>query len=99
MTYKEIISKVAEELNLPVELVSKTYKYYWKSIRSHIESLPLKEDISEEEFSKLVHSVNIPSIGKLYVTWDSLCSTKRRFKYLTKIRESNAESKEDKATV
>lgn len=96
MTHKEIMTRVAEELNLPVSIVSKTYKNYWRGIREHIESLPLKEDISEEEFEKLVHSVNIPSIGKLYVTWDSLCSTKRRYKYLTEIRKkNNAECKKD----
>ena len=70
MTYDEIISKVADKLGLSVELVDKTYRAYWKSIREHITSLPLKEDLTDEEFLKLQPNVNIPSIGKLHVTLD-----------------------------
>ena len=47
MSYSDIIEKVAEELNLPKELVDKTYKAYWTSIRSSISSLPLKDDLDE----------------------------------------------------
>lgn len=68
MTYKEIIAKVAGDLGLPKRLVDKTYRAYWKAVREHISSLPLKEDLTDEEFMKLQPNVNIPSIGKLYVT-------------------------------
>jgi hypothetical protein len=70
MNYKEIISKVAEDLDLPKTLVDKTYRAYWRAIREYICSLPLKEDLSDEEFLKLRPNVNIPSIGKLYITLD-----------------------------
>ena len=43
MNYREIIDKVAKELNLPKMLVYKTYKYYWLTIKDHFESLPLKD--------------------------------------------------------
>ena len=68
MTYKEIIAKVAGDLGLSKRLVDKTYRAYWKAVREHISSLPLKEDLTDEEFMKLQPNVNIPSIGKLYVT-------------------------------
>lgn len=48
MGYLDIIGKVAGELDLPKELVDKTYKAYWASIRSSISSLPLKDDLNEE---------------------------------------------------
>lgn len=48
MKHSEIIKKVAEELNLPEELVSRTYDAYWKFIRETISSLPLKNDLSKE---------------------------------------------------
>ena len=68
MTYDEIIARVAETLKLDKKFVDRVYKGYWRTIREHIVSLPLKEDLTEEEFLKLQPNVNIPSIGKLYVT-------------------------------
>lgn len=68
MTYKEIIADISVKLNLPKGLVDKTYRAYWRAVREHIQSLPLKEDLSDEEFLRLQPNVNIPSIGKLYVT-------------------------------
>lgn len=86
MTYKEIIRKVAESLDLPIGLVDKTYKGYWKSVREHIEHLPLKEDLTDEQFLVLQPNVNIPSIGKLYVTLDRY----RRVKdYYNKVNNLN----------
>lgn len=70
MTYDEIISAVSTQTGLPERLVDRTYRAYWRVIRSHIVSLPLKEDLTEEEFLKLQPNINIPSIGKLHVTLD-----------------------------
>lgn len=70
MTYEEIVTEMSVRLNLPKGLVDKTYRAYWRAVREHIESLPLKEDLTDEEFLKLQPNVNIPSIGKLYVTLD-----------------------------
>lgn len=68
MTYEEIIAKVAEDTGLPASLVNKTYKSFWRAAKEHIASLPLKEDLTDEEFASLRPNVNIPSLGKLYVT-------------------------------
>jgi hypothetical protein len=70
MTYAEIVDKVAESTGLTPRFVDRVYKGYWKAIRSHITSLPLKEDLTDEEFLALKPNVNIPSIGKLYVSLD-----------------------------
>ena len=77
MTYKEILSKVSSDLSLPERVVDRAYKSYWKVIREHIVSLPLKEDLTDEEFLKLQPNVNIPSIGKLYVTLDRYGAVKK----------------------
>ena len=53
MKYPNIVKKVSTELNLPEELVSRTYDSYWKFIRDSIQNLPLKDDLSEDEFNKL----------------------------------------------
>ena len=68
MTYEEIVSRVADSLGLSKQLVDRTYKAYWRAVKEHITSLPLKENITDEEFLRLQPNVNIPSIGKLYVT-------------------------------
>lgn len=70
MTYDEIVAQVAESTGLTPRFVDRVYKGYWKAIRSHITSLPLKEELTDEEFLALKPNVNIPSIGKLYVTLD-----------------------------
>lgn len=87
MNYSDIIKKVSEELNLPNDVVDRTYKSYWLFIKQHIQSLPLKENITEEEFNKLRTSINIPSLGKLCVTWDRLIGCKKRFEIIKRIRE------------
>ena len=76
-----IYKKVADELNLPEELVKNTYKAYWRFIRYSIESLPLKEDLSEEDFSKLKTNFNIPSLGKLSCTYDRMQGVKMKYLY------------------
>ena len=87
MTYLEAITQVSEELGLPVEVVKKTYESYWEFIRETIQSLPLKEDLSEEEFNKLRTNFNIPSIGKLSCTYARYNILKNRFKKYNKLRD------------
>lgn len=90
MNYTDIIDKVSEELGLPRQLVDRTYKSYWRYIKNQIQELSLKDNISEEEFNKLSTNFNIPSLGKLYVTWDRLVGVKKRYKLIKQIREKNA---------
>ena len=78
MTLQEAISEVSKSLGLSEDIVSKAYRSYWKAVREHITSLPLKEDLTDEEFMKLQPNVNIPSIGKLHVTIDRYHRMKKR---------------------
>lgn len=90
MNYPDIIGKVSQEMDIPLEVVDIAYKSYWKFIKQTIQSLPLKDDISEEEFAKLRTNFNIPSLGKLTCTFDRMMGIKKRFKYIKRLRE-NAE--------
>lgn len=90
MNYPDIIGKVSKELDIPVEVVDLAYKSYWEFIKQTIQSLPLKDDINEEEFSKLRTNFNIPSLGKLTCTYDRMTGVKKRLEYIKHIR--NAES-------
>ena len=87
MKYTELVSTVSKELNIPEEVVDRAYKSYWEFIKATIQALPLKEDINEDEFSKLRTNFNVPSLGKLVCTFDRMEGVKKRFNYIKKIRE------------
>ena len=49
---KDIILSVSKDLGISPDVVEKVYKAYWLYIKTTLEALPLKEDLTEEEFSK-----------------------------------------------
>lgn len=67
---QETIKKLAESLGLSEQAVRNAYKAYWKFIREKITSLNLKKNISEDDYSKLKTSFNLPSLGKLSCPYD-----------------------------
>lgn len=81
----EIYDQVAKELGLESEVVKAAYQAQWQFIRNTIEELPLKEELSEEEFSRLRTSFNLPSLGKIYTTNEKVKRAKRRVEYLKKL--------------
>lgn len=96
LIYEKVVAEVANSLGLSKRLVDRAYRSYWRVVREHISTLPLKEDLSDEEFAKLQPNVNIPSIGKLYVTAEKYRWLKDKFKQIRQIRENrNAEDNED----
>lgn len=89
MVYNDIITQVSKNLNLPVNIVDKVYKSYWKFIRTTIQELPIKETMSEEDFKQLRTNFNIPSLGKLSCTYDRLRRVRERYKYIKNLREKH----------
>lgn len=87
MNYLDIIGKVSQELELPKEVVDRTYKAFWLFVNQSIQSLPLKDSLNEEDFAKLRTNFNIPSLGKLTCTYDRMLGMKKRFKIIKQIRE------------
>lgn len=81
MIYSEAIKQVSTELGLPPQVVKEAYESYWTFIRNNIKALPLKEDLSKEEFDKLRTNFNIPSIGKMSVTWERYLGKKNNGSY------------------
>ena len=86
MTLNEIIAKVSTELNLPENLVRKTYSEYWSYIRNTIEDLLLKNDLTQTDFSELRTNINVPSLGKINCTYERYIGMKKRFNIIKKIR-------------
>ncbi len=100
MSYDDIIAQVAGELSLPNGFVDKVYRGYWRAVREHVSSLPLKEDLTEEEFMGLQPNVNIPSLGKFYVTLGRYMAIKNRIKQFAEQKNNdNVTHKENSADV
>lgn len=76
---REVVKKVSKELDIPEIMVLSAYKSFWSFIKTTIEELPLKEDLTDEEFEKLKVNFNIPSLGKLYTTNDKVKYLKNKF--------------------
>ena len=87
MIYSEAIKQVSIELGLPPKVVKEAYESLWTFIRNNIKALPLKEDLSKEEFDKLRTNFNIPSIGKLSCTYDRMIGVKKRFEHIRRLRD------------
>lgn len=96
--YNRIVAKVANKLSLPPEVVDKTYKSYWGFVKETLSSLPLKKNLTEEEFSQLRININVPALGKFYCTFDNYVGIKKRYEYLQKLK-NNVEDKENQASV
>lgn len=73
-----LYKKAALELGLEERDVREAYNLYWKFFRSEIENLPLKEDLTEEEFNSLRTSFNVPCIGKFYCTYERYLRIKNK---------------------
>lgn len=89
MNWDIIYQRVSEETGIDKRVVKTAYRLYWRFIKDTISVLPLKEDLTEEEFGKLRTNFNIPSLGKLCLTWDRYVGMKKRFRYLIGLREKN----------
>ena len=83
MTYEEIVEDVADNLGLEKKLVDRVYRSYWRAVREYIVSIPMKGEFTEEDFDKVRPNVNIPSLGKLYVTSNRFKKLKEEYKRLT----------------
>lgn len=87
MTIEQAIRQAANELHIPVSVCKLAYRSMWKFIKERIRELPLKEDLTDEQFDTLKTNFNIPSIGKFYVTKDLYHRRKKRQEILNRLKE------------
>lgn len=87
MTYQEIVNKVSGDTGISPDIIDKAYKAFWLYIRDSIQALPLKEDMTEEEFKSLRPNFNIPSLGKITCTIQRYEGVKEKFNHIKKLRE------------
>lgn len=89
MKYDDIIKKVSDNTGIADDIVNKAYKAFWLYIRDTIQKLPLKDSINESDFLTLRTNFNIPSLGKLCLSYDRYVGVKERFNYIKKLRKRN----------
>jgi len=67
---------------------------YWRYIRGVIESLPLmtEEDLSKEEFDKLQTVFNIPSLCKIYCTYEHYLEKRQKIRNQIEYHVKNKKS-------
>lgn len=94
MNLQEIIKEVATELGLSSEVVNKAYSSYWEFVKKTIKNLPIKEELTEEQFSQLRTSFNVPVLGKLYCDYSRILGIKHSYKKYIKTQE-DVSSKKD----
>jgi hypothetical protein len=90
--YTDIVKDIAIELDISPELVRRVYKSYWRFIKDKVQSLPLQENLTKQEFEALNTSFSIPYIGKLYCDYDKL--VRKKEKYLKNLEKSNDTKKD-----
>ena len=79
---KSILEKVSNILNISPKYVQDIYNLYWEYIKSTIQSLPLKEALTEKSFNELRTNFNIHSIGKLYCTYERYLGVKDKINHI-----------------
>lgn len=86
--YKQFTEQLSKELDIPEEVIREAYNSYWVFVRERIKALPLKEDLNEEEFSKLRTNFNVPSLGKLNCVYQRYKGVRKKYQYLKKLKEN-----------
>lgn len=89
---KPIIKQVAKEMDLPEEVVTVAYRSLWEYSNKVIAELPIQEMRSEEDFDKYRVSINIPSLGKFYTTWDRVLGMRERFNIIQNLKNEERET-------
>lgn len=87
MNKKELIKKVANEVDFPEEVVNRAYISSWEFIKNHISNLPLKDDLTEEQFKVLRTNFNLPSLGKFYLTYDDYKRIKEKYENYKQLKK------------
>jgi hypothetical protein len=75
----KVITSLAIQLELSKEDIITAYNNFWLYIRETVKTLPLDQDLTDEEFNKLRPNFNIVGLGKLYCNYKTI--KKNRLKY------------------
>ena len=88
-----VYKKVAADNNLSEKTVREIYKLYWSFIREHIVKLPLKENLTEQQYSALKTNFTLPLLGKLQCTYKQWLSSRKHLEISNRERNEYKKSK------
>lgn len=86
MTIEEAIRIVAEKYNLSYESCKLAYKSMYRFIYEHIKELPLKQNLTDEQFNALRPNFNVPHLGKFFVTLEDYKRVKSLITYVDELK-------------
>lgn len=95
-TLQDIIKGVSKEIDIPDDVVEIAYREYWNWVKDTLESVPVTQEMSEEEFNKMQSSINIPSLGKFYTSYSRAQYLNNKYK---EYEEKNIRDTKSKADV
>ena len=95
-TLQDIILAASEKLNIPDDVIEIAYREYWNWVKDTLENVPVNEDMTEEEFTKMQTSINVPSLGKFYASYSRAQFLNKKFK---EYAEKAVQNKEGDASV
>lgn len=102
-TLQDIILAASEKLNIPDDVIEIAYREYWNWVKDTLENVPVNEDMTEEEFTKMQTSINVPSLGKFYASYSRAQFLNKKFKeYAEKAvqdKEGDASFHEDDSNI
>ena len=95
-TLQDIILAASEKLNISDDVIEIAYREYWNWVKDTLENVPVNEDMTEEEFTKMQTSINVPSLGKFYASYSRAQFLNKKFK---EYAEKAVQDKEGDASV
>lgn len=95
-TLQDIILAASEKLNIPDDVIEIAYREYWNWVKDTLENVPVNEDMTEEKFTKMQTSINVPSLGKFYASYSRAQFLNKKFK---EYAEKAVQDKEGDASV
>lgn len=96
MRLEDAAKKASLMTGIEEEVVISVYRQYWKNVKNHMDSLPLKtdENVSEETFNKAVKSFTFQHLGKLWCDYDRYKRIHKKFNHIKSIK--NGKTDKDK---
>ena len=91
----DVCKEVAKELNIPEEVVKAAFVSSWEFIKKKIGEIPLKTEMTEEEFSKYRTNFNLPSLGKFYCDYERYRIIRNGLKFVKNKRGEINEAQEN----
>lgn len=84
MRAEDAAAAVSAETGIGEDTVRRVLKAFWRAVREHVRSLPLKEGLTEDDLMRLRPNVSVQGMGKLSVTPGRYVRVREKYERLNK---------------